>query len=95
MRNVWRVKKRDGGQSDRRYRLTDVIWWTRQSDVFKEIATILGIDSADTNTPGWFPLRTKACKNILNAMSDDERQKLEEEADKMRKEGLPEDVKRQ
>jgi hypothetical protein len=89
------VKRKEGRNLESRYRLTDVIWWTRKEEVFKEIASILHLDSADTNTPGWFQLRTKACKNLLNTMSNDERQTIEDEADRLRKEGLPEDVKRQ
>lgn len=80
--------------SGHRYRLTDFLWWTRQKDVFKEIASILNLDFADTNTPGWFQERTKASKNILNAMTDNERNALENEAERMQNEGMPPDVQR-
>jgi len=62
--------------------------------VFREIASLMQIDSADTNTPGWFQLRTKASKNILDAMTDDERREIEAEAEQMQSEGLPRDVQR-
>jgi hypothetical protein len=62
--------------------------------VFEEIAVILNIDNANTSTPGWFQLRTKASKNILDSMSEDERIAIENEADRMHKEGLPQDVQR-
>jgi hypothetical protein len=88
------VGKKKVVESGIRYRLTDILWWTRQEDVFEEIASILHIDSANTFTTGWFQLRTKASKNILNGMSDEERNALEIEADKMQKEGLPPDVQR-
>ena len=52
----------------------------------------MGIETADTRTPGWFQLRTKASKNILNSMSEDEKKWFEDEADRMQKEGLPQDV---
>ena len=78
-----------------RYRLTDILWWTWQGDVFKEIASILHLDSADTNTPGWFQLWTKASKNILDAMSEEDRNSLENEAERMQWEGLPSEVQRQ
>ena len=78
-----------------RYRLMDILWWTRQEDVFKEIASILQLDSADSNTPGWFQLRTKASKNILDAMSEEDQNSLENEANHMQWEGLPSEVQQQ
>lgn len=77
-----------------RYRLTDVLWWTRQDDVFEEIASILHIRTANTSTPGWFPLRTKASKQILERMTEDQRKVIEDEGDRMEKDGLPQDVQR-
>ena len=62
--------------------------------MFEEIAVILNIDNANTSTPGWFQLRTKASKNILDSMTEDETKAIEEEADRMHKEGLPQDVQR-
>jgi hypothetical protein len=88
------VRKNSAPEAAFRYRLTDYLWWTRQEDVFKEIASILNIETADTHTPGWFQLRTKASKNILNEMAEDERKVLEDEADRMQKEGLPPDIQR-
>jgi hypothetical protein len=78
----------------RRYRLNDILWWTQQKEVFREIASILDLDFADANTPGWFQLRTKASKNILDAMNENERNAIEDEADRMQREGLPQDVQR-
>ena len=72
----------------------DVLWWTRLKDVFKEIATILGLDTADTKTPGWFQLRTKASKNIINSMTNEDRNKLENVADQLQKDGFPEELQR-
>jgi len=94
LRNVWRVKRNIPAKPGSRYRLTDVLWWTREEKVFEEIASILNLESANTRTPGWFQLRTKASKRILDSMSEDERNVLENEADRMRKEGLPQDVQR-
>ena len=34
------------------------IWWTRQADIFTEIATIMDLPAADTNTLEWFLLRS-------------------------------------
>lgn len=82
------------GKPGCQYRLTDILWWTNQEKVFQEIALILGIEIANTSTPGWFQLRTKASKNIILAMSDEERKVLEDESDRMEKDGLPQDVQR-
>jgi hypothetical protein len=94
LRNVWRVKKNTVPKNLSRLRLTDVLWWTRQDVVFTEIASILGVGTADTNTPGWFQLRTKASKNVINSMTDEELTDLKNEADRMEKEGLPQDAQR-
>ena len=94
LRNVWRVWKTPVGKPGCRYRLTDILWWTRQDRVFEEIASIMGLDRADTRTPGWFTLRTKASKNIILAMTEDEKKVLEDESDLMEKEGLPQEVQR-
>jgi hypothetical protein len=94
LRNVWRVRRKPVQDSGNRYRLTDLLWWTRQEDVFQEIAFILKLDTANTSTPGWFQLRTRASKNILDRMSVEQRNILEDEADRMKKDGLPPDVQR-
>jgi len=88
------VRKNNAPKSGSRYRLTDVLWWTQQGKVFEEIAIIMNIDTANTSTPGWFALRTKASKNILDSMTEEERNELDIEVDRMQKEGLPEDVQR-
>jgi hypothetical protein len=77
-----------------KYRLTDVLWWTRQEEVFKEITLIMKIPIANTSTPGWFPLRTKASKNIFKRMTDNERRELEDIAEKLKSECLPRDLHR-
>lgn len=60
----------------------------------KEVASIMGLESADTNTAGWFQNRTLAAKNILNEMSEAEKNVLQNEADELAAKGLPEDVQR-
>lgn len=77
-----------------KYRLTDVLWWTRQKDVLAEIAKILNLPTVDTNTPGWLQHRLPASKNILDAMTAEVKRKFEEEAENYRFEGLPSDVQR-
>ena len=69
-----------------------MLWWTRRCEVFAEIALIIELETAYTNTPGWFQHCQTAAKNLLDKMTEAERAKLREEADKMAKEGLPEDI---
>ena len=61
---------------------------------FQRNRIILNMVSADTSTPGWFQLRTTATKKILDRMNDEEKKTLEDEADRMEKDGLPRDVQR-
>jgi hypothetical protein len=77
-----------------KYRLTDVLWWTRQKDVLAEIAKLKKLPTVDTNTPGWLQHRLPASKNILDAMTAEEKRKFEQEAENHRIEGLPSDVQR-
>ena len=93
LRNVWRVRKVPKLEL-RRYRLTDVLWWTEQERVFKEIASLMGIDDADSTKQGWFILRTKASKNIIARMRSDERNALEALADQFQSKGLPRGLQR-
>ena len=67
---------------------------TRKADVFAEIATILGLQSADTSTPGWFSKRLPAIKNVIEKMTEEEKLKLDEEVKRISKEGYPEEQKR-
>lgn len=77
-----------------RHRLTDILWWTRQADVFTEIAAIMNLPSADTNTPGWFQYRTTATKNMLDKMTEAEKARIRGDADRMATQGLPADIQR-
>jgi hypothetical protein len=60
----------------------------------KEIASIMEVEDVDTNTPGWFTHRTKAAKNILDKMSQEEKIKLRQEAEEMAMKGFPEELQR-
>ena len=75
-----------------KYRLGDILWWTRQKDLFAEIAAMMGLPSADSNTPGWFTLRRTAEKNILDGMTEEEKRILSGEAERMAREGLLKDM---
>ena len=71
-----------------KYRLNDVLWWTRQKDVFAEIAAMKGLDSADSNTPGWFTLHWTAEKNILDAMTEVEKRDITKRGRKVSRGGF-------
>ena len=52
------------------------------------------MDVVDTNTPGWFELRTAATKNIISNMTEAEKEELRKKGEEMSEKGLPENVKR-
>ena len=74
---------------------TEVLWQTRQQDVFAKIARLLGVPSANANTPGWFNKRMQALKNILSTMSDEEAEELEREQNRIAAQGYPDYIKRE
>ena len=74
--------------------MTDILWQTCQGDVWAEIAAKLNMELANTQTLGWFEMRMTTMKNILNKMTEEEKSKLQEEADRMAKEGLPAEIQR-
>ena len=55
--------------------------YSMKESVLSEIASIMSLDSANTNTPKWFEHRMRALKNVIDAMSEEERKTLEEEAE--------------
>ena len=74
-------------------KVTEVLWQTRQQDVFAEIARLLGIPSVNANTPGWFHKHMQALKNILSTMSDEEAEELEREQKRITAQGYPDYIK--
>lgn len=73
---------------------TEIIWHTRQQDVLEEIAKILGVEKATTQTPGWFAARTPAIKNIIARMTAEELRGLMREVQEWAKKGNNDEVKR-
>lgn len=94
VRNTWRKDKQHAVSKTKQYRLGDVLWWDKPEDVLMEIGRIKEMDEVNTNTPGWFELRTAATKNILSKMTDAEKEKLRRSGEEMTEKGLPENVKR-
>ena len=58
----------------------------------QEVATIMNLEMADTNTLGWFTHHTTAAKNILNKMTNAKLNALRKESEEMAGKGLPEDL---
>jgi len=56
---------------------TEIIWNTRQQEVLEEIAKILNVKEAMTQTPGWFSVQTWATKNIIAKMTPAELKALD------------------
>ena len=54
---------------------------------------MLGIESADTTTAGWFSKRVPAISKIIDRMSEEDQGDLDEEVRQLSAEGYPEDVK--
>ena len=75
-------------------KISEVLWKTRQAEVFAEIATLLCVESADASTPGWFNQRMPAIGNILARMTTVDREELEKDRERLELEGNKEEVKR-
>jgi hypothetical protein len=72
----------------------DVLWHNRKQDVLNEIGIILGIDEVTTATPGWFEQRSLATKNIIEKMSKDELEDLDEMVSSIAEKGYDEKIQR-
>jgi hypothetical protein len=54
----------------------------------------MGAENVNTNTPGWFQLRTVATKNILENMTVPRKLELVKQAEDLSERGLPDDIQR-
>ena len=90
--NNWRSKQTSTYTPGFTVKRSDILWWTRQEEVFDQIAEDMGLESANTSTPGWFPLRLPACKKIVDRMTESELADLDKEVENMRKKGVPPDI---
>jgi len=96
MQNTWRKPKPAEDQLKKmRLNKSETVWQTRKDEVLAEIAKMLGLESVDTNTAGWFEKRMEAIKNIRARMSEEEKQELEREQIRLSTEGFSEEVKQQ
>ena len=73
---------------------SEVFWNLHQEDVLQEIAHLLGAEQADTTTPGWFPKRLPAIRNIIQGMSPEELAQLDVDVERINKKGYPDEVKK-
>jgi hypothetical protein len=73
----------------------NVIWQTHKLAVEEELKAILGVDSLETNTPGYFEQRTAAAKRVMDKMSEQERTGILALVDERREQGNPPEVQRE
>lgn len=93
--NSWRPERGIARMSNQfKVKKPDLLWRTQKDRVLKEIASILGVTEATTNTPGWFTARSTAMKNILQGMSAVEKKAFDEEIKGIQKQGYEPDVQR-
>lgn len=96
MQNTWRKPKPAEDQlRSLRLNKNETVWQTRKDEVLAEIARMLGLESVDTNTAGWFEKRMEAIKNIRARMTEEEKQQLEKDQIRLSTGGFTEEVKRQ
>jgi hypothetical protein len=53
----------------------------------------MGVEDANTNTPGWFQMRMLAIKRVFDSMTTAEKVVLHSEQERMIGEGYPEQTK--
>lgn len=93
--NNWRMERPLARKSNRRpMRLADILWHTREADVFAQIANDMGLETADRTTPKWFQARTQAAARIIAQMSEEEKDALAKEGKVLEDKGISEDHKR-
>ena len=94
IQNNWRSHRISQKVFCFKMKISEVLWKTRQDEVFAEIGTLLGIQSANASTPGWFNQRMPALGNILARMTTAEREELEKDRQRLELEGNKEEDKR-
>ena len=62
---------------------TDVLWLQQRPRVFAEIARLMGFESANEGTQGWFSKRMTAMGNIIAGMEREELAGLEKEVERI------------
>lgn len=72
----------------------EVAWRLWPERAWDEIASLLGVEKADTTTPGWLGKRLTALGNVRSRLTTSEKQELEVERDKLAAQGNSEEVKR-
>ena len=96
MQNSWRVPKADKDpEGILKITRNQILWRTKKEVVFAEIAALLGIQTADANTPGWLGKRMKALRNVYERMPPEEKAELEMERKRISIEGHPKDLRQQ
>jgi hypothetical protein len=93
--NNWRMGQGVARKTNNfRPKRTEIVWRTRQEDVMDEIAKILNVEEATTQTPGWFTVRTAAIKNVIAKMTPEELRELDMQVEETAKIGNNEEQKK-
>lgn len=92
IRNNWRIKVHTLHKPGYNVRSTDVVWWTHREAVDRQLAEDLGVDTADSSTPGWFKQRVPACKKVMENLTSSQAVELKAEIEKYKRQGLPREV---
>ncbi|KAM6490263.1 hypothetical protein JOM56_014240 [Amanita muscaria] len=93
--NNWRVWKGIARKSNGFHvKRSNAIWMLYEDCVWDEIASLLGVEEANSSTLGWFGMRMRALQNIHRKMSEAEKAKVDEEVEKMSRKGYLDEVKR-
>jgi hypothetical protein len=96
VRNNWRPHSTTSHtKSALKVNAINVIWQTQKPAVEEELKAILGVESLDTNTPGYFEQRTAAAKRVLDRMSEQERTGILALVEERREQGNPPEVQRE
>ena len=72
----------------------EVVWRLWPERAWAEIASLLGVEKADTMTPGWLGKRLTALHNVKARLTTSEIKELEAERDRLAEQGNSEPEKR-
>ena len=71
-----------------------MLWLTQKDKVNAEIATMLGVETADSSTEKWFDMRMKAVGSVLKKMSEEELAELDARRAAIAQHGYSDEQKR-
>ena len=81
--NTWHPNN-TANSKEKQYKITYLLWWEWKEEIMDEILNLMGRESANTKTKGWFQLCIVASQNILNKMTNEDILKLRRKGQEMR-----------